>query len=293
MPGARAALAGRLRGLLARSGSATARSTSCQLDVYGEVMDALCLARRLGLDARRGRLADAARPDGLAGERLAGAGRGPVGGPRRPRRTSPTRRCSPGLPPTGPCGPWRRRTLDGPGRPLPRAARRDPRRRLREGLRRRPGHVHPVLRLPRAGRGAAAHPPGRASCRRRTRGCAARCGRCARDLRGRRAGAPLRHRRHPTTACPATRAPSWPAASGWPTRWCWTGRSRRVGSGSSTCCRCATTSACSPRSTTSTTGRQLGNVPQAYSHLALVNSALNLAQVRVPGERAPAQQRGR
>ena len=26
-------------------------------------------------------------------------------------------------------------------------------------------------------------------------------------------------------------------------------------------------------------GRQLGNTPQAYSHLALVNSALNLAQV--------------
>ena len=31
-------------------------------------------------------------------------------------------------------------------------------------------------------------------------------------------------------------------------------------------------------------GRQLGNVPQAYSHLALVNSALNLAQVASPGD---------
>jgi GH15 family glucan-1,4-alpha-glucosidase len=38
-------------------------------------------------------------------------------------------------------------------------------------------------------------------------------------------------------------------------------------------------------------GRQLGNVPQAYSHLALVNSALNLAQVPAPGETAPAEQR--
>jgi len=37
--------------------------------------------------------------------------------------------------------------------------------------------------------------------------------------------------------------------------------------------------------------RQLGNVPQAYSHLALVNSALNLAQVPGPGETAPAEQR--
>ena len=39
-------------------------------------------------------------------------------------------------------------------------------------------------------------------------------------------------------------------------------------------------------------GRQLGNVPQAYSHLALVNTALNLAQVPAPGETAPAEQRG-
>jgi GH15 family glucan-1,4-alpha-glucosidase len=37
--------------------------------------------------------------------------------------------------------------------------------------------------------------------------------------------------------------------------------------------------------------RQLGNVPQAYSHLALVNSALNLAQVAAHGETGPAEQR--
>jgi GH15 family glucan-1,4-alpha-glucosidase len=37
-------------------------------------------------------------------------------------------------------------------------------------------------------------------------------------------------------------------------------------------------------------GRQLGNFPQAYSHLALVNSALNLAEVPGPGE-GPAEQR--
>jgi GH15 family glucan-1,4-alpha-glucosidase len=38
-------------------------------------------------------------------------------------------------------------------------------------------------------------------------------------------------------------------------------------------------------------GRQLGNVPQAYSHLALVNSALNLAQVPTAGKTGPAEQR--
>jgi GH15 family glucan-1,4-alpha-glucosidase len=37
--------------------------------------------------------------------------------------------------------------------------------------------------------------------------------------------------------------------------------------------------------------RQLGNFPQAYSHLALVNSALNLSMVPVPGETAPAEER--
>jgi len=37
--------------------------------------------------------------------------------------------------------------------------------------------------------------------------------------------------------------------------------------------------------------RQLGNFPQAYSHLALVNSALNLTQVPAPGVEAPAEQR--
>jgi GH15 family glucan-1,4-alpha-glucosidase len=38
-------------------------------------------------------------------------------------------------------------------------------------------------------------------------------------------------------------------------------------------------------------GRQLGNVPQAYSHLALVNSALNLAEVPSPADRSPAEER--
>jgi GH15 family glucan-1,4-alpha-glucosidase len=39
-------------------------------------------------------------------------------------------------------------------------------------------------------------------------------------------------------------------------------------------------------------GRQLGNVPQAYSHLALVNSALNLVEGPRPGRGAPAEERG-
>ena len=38
--------------------------------------------------------------------------------------------------------------------------------------------------------------------------------------------------------------------------------------------------------------RQVGNVPQAYSHLALVNTALNLAHSPGPGRESPAEQRG-
>ena len=39
-------------------------------------------------------------------------------------------------------------------------------------------------------------------------------------------------------------------------------------------------------------GRQLGNVPQAYSHLALVNTALNLAGAAGRGRHGPAEDRG-
>ncbi len=52
-----------------------------QLDVYGEVMDTLYLARSLRSRPGRGRVADAAPADGLARVRLEGARRGPVGGP--------------------------------------------------------------------------------------------------------------------------------------------------------------------------------------------------------------------
>ena len=47
---------------------------------------------------------------------------------------------------------------------------------------------------------------------------------------------------------------------------------------------CATTSACWPRSTTRPRGRQVGNFPQAFSHLALVDTAMNLARAAKPAE---------
>ena len=43
-------------------------------------------------------------------------------------------------------------------------------------------------------------------------------------------------------------------------------------------------SACWPRNTTRAAGRLVGNFPQAFSHLALVNSAINLAHYEKPAE---------
>ena len=53
---------------------------------------------------------------------------------------------------------------------------------------------------------------------------------------------------------------------------------------SSACSRSGTTSACFPRSTTRSRRRLLGNFPQAFSHVALVNTARNLAQRGGPAE---------
>ena len=57
-------------------------------------------------------------------------------------------------------------------------------------------------------------------------------------------------------------------------------RTTRRASCSSGCSTCATTSACSRRSTTRVASRQLGNFPQAFTHLALVNTALVLSSGR-------------
>ena len=54
------------------------------------------------------------------------------------------------------------------------------------------------------------------------------------------------------------------------------GRRDEAARSSSGCSRCATTSACSPRSTTRAR-RLLGNFPQAFTHVGLVNTAWNLA----------------
>ena len=143
---------------------------------------------------------------------------------------------------------------------------RDPARRLE-----RPGRrVHPVVRLRRPRRvepDAAARrvPPRRrpagAGDDRRHRGAAHRRA---------RAGLPLPRR---TTVSTARRAPSCSARSGWRRRWRWpagpTGRAPCSNGPPPS----STTSACSRRRSTRSTGELLGNFPQAFSHIGLVNAA--------------------
>ena len=64
---------------------------------------------------------------------------------------------------------------------------------------------------------------------------------------------------------------------------CWAGTTRPASS-SSGCSPCATTSACCPRSTTRRPKRLVGNFPQAFSHVGLVNTALNLSRLDGPAK---------
>ena len=61
---------------------------------------------------------------------------------------------------------------------------------------------------------------------------------------------------------------------------------------SSACCRSATISACWPRNTTPRSGRLIGNFPQAFSHVGLINTAFNLTRASPP-RRAARQGQGR
>ena len=113
--------------------------------------------------------------------------------------------------------------LDGAGRPLAAAARRDPRRGLPQGST-EAEHVRAVVRLDAARRQPADDPAGRLPARRRPAG--ARDGRGDREAPdGRRLRPPLRLEHATSTASRPARGPSCPAPSGWPTTSrCWAAR---------------------------------------------------------------------
>ena len=199
-----------------RCGSATPRREQVQLDVYGEVIDALYTGRVHGLrgdpttpgssrgtcSASSSGLATARRRD-LGGARpepplhpLEGDGVGGVR-PRRPHGR----------------GAWDSRA----GRPLARGARRDPRGGVRAGLRRRSSARSPSLRVEAARRERAAHPARRLPAARTTRGCSARSRRSAgrSSATGSIAALPGTTRRMPrSTDCRRARASSCRARSG-------------------------------------------------------------------------------
>ena len=264
-----------------------AASTQFQLDVYGEVLDLLHQARASGLpheaaawDIQRGCM-------DVPGVGVARARRGDLGGARRRGSTSCTPRSWRGSASTARSKTSSCSGSTGPVDALARAARRDPRRGLPRGLRRRARLLHAVLRVGVARRGAADDARSSASCRRPTRGSPARSRRSsAADERTGSCCATTR-RTTASTACRAARARSCRARSGSPTLSRCSGATPRRGSCSSALLACATMSACCPRNTTPSRGRLVGNFPQAFSHVSLIGTARNLSR----GEVGPAERR--
>ena len=252
-----------------------AASEQLQIDVYGEVMDALYQARMHGLPVERARMGAAEGPARVSRGGVAEAGRGHLGDPRRAAALRALE--GDGVGGVRPRRPHRRDAgARRPRRPLARAARRDPRRGVRPGLRREARVVHAVVRLAGAGR-----EPARAAARR----LPARLGPAhPRHGRGGRAGAgagrsrPALPQRAPaSTACRPARACSCRARSGSSTASSCSAATTTRTSCSGGCSRWRTTSGCCRRSTTRRRGRLLGNFPQAFTHLALVNSVFNVA----------------
>ena len=117
----------------------------------------------------------------------------------------------------------------------------------------------------------------RAPSRRSSAGCCATASSCA--------TAPTRSR----TRCRPAKARSWPAASGWSTSTCCRSASTRPNGCSGGWSACATIVGLLSEEYDPRAKRLVGNFPQAFSHLALVNSAYNLTRDAKAG--APARPR--
>ena len=257
-----------------------------QLDVYGEVMDALHQARRGGIAASRRRLGGANRIPRASGEGLDRARRKHLGGAQRPRAFHLFQ--GHGLGRLRPRHQERRAIRSRrPGRSLARAAQPDSRRRLPQGLRRRAAAAScsptaateldaSLLLLPTVG----FLPPDDPRVQRHRRGDRARPD-------GRRTCACATTPAAQTMACRPAKACSWPAASGWSMPMsCWAGSDdaralfeRLLGA----------VQRRRPAQRGIRPGAQaslLGNFPQAFSHVALVNSAFNLSACGKAGRAA-------
>ncbi len=256
-----------------RTGNAA--SDQLQLDVWGETLDGLAPGPQLRHQRPRRRLGPAGRAAWSTSRATGTSPTTDCGRCAAPAGTSPTPRSWPGSRPTGwppPCAPTRPARAR---RPVGSAARHHPRRRPGPRLRRRPQHLHPVLRRARPGRQPAHDPPRRLPAAHRP----ARAGHHRRDPerphRGRLRQA-LRHHRLRRRAHRRRRAvpgllvlarrrpaPRRPAAA-------------RPPSCSSGCSSLRNDVGLLSEEWDPKARRQLGNTPQAFSHFPLVTSALQL-----------------
>ena len=246
-----------------------------QLDVYGEMMDALHLAREGGLDASAdawGLQCAALMTISTRSGSEPDEGIWEVRGGRRHFTHSKVMAWV-----AFECGirDAEKYGFDGAARALARArATRSIAPSANTASTPSASFFHPELRQRRARREPAAHSARRLPARRRS----------ARDRHHRRDRA---RTASSTASCCATgpsrrqdglppaKASSWPAVSGSPTSICMQGRSDEADALFERLLGCATTSACSARNTTPSTTRLVGNFPQAFSHLSLVHAVLN------------------
>ena len=223
-----------------RTGNAA--SGQLQLDVWGETLDALFLARQAGLPADR----DAWALQVALMNYLESAWREPDNGLWEVRGDRQHFTHSKVMAWVAADRMARSVARVRPARPraaLGTAPRPDPPRRRHPRVRRRTQHLHPGLRVGRARRQPAADPARRLPARHRPAGA-------GHDRRGppraerRRPRQALSDQPRPTTASRAARACSSPARSGWSTRCTRPGSSGTPSTCSSACSRCATTSGC-------------------------------------------------
>ena len=253
-----------------------------QLDVFGEVMDALHQARRGGIDLREEDWAFQRALLGASRRGLAAARRRHLGSARRPAALHALEGDGLGRLRSRHPGHRRRPASRGPSTSGARCARRSTTTCARTASI-ASWEASSSRTARRSSTPACCCCRPWASCRPPTSGCWARSppsnGACSSTAS---CGATTRPRA--PTACRAARACSWPAASGWRTPTSSPAAWTTPGACSSGCWPCATTWACCPRSTTRDGAACVGNFPQAFSHIALINTAHNLARAEKPAE---------
>ena len=163
----------------------------------------------------------------------------------------------------------------GAGRPLARAARRGPPRGLRARLRRRARHVHAVLRLARARRRDAADPARSGSCRRTTSASSARSRRSSASSAA-TASCCATTRREAADGLPPGEGAFLPCSFWLADALTLIGRHDEARELFDRLTGLANDVGLLAEEYDPRLGRQVGNFPQAFTHVGLVNTARNL-----------------